>query len=130
MRALLRHLRRTLSSFKSILGYISAVAMIIDAAFNAYVIWKYPEIANQQRKVSARAAAAAAAAACSSSEYPRPVATPANTVVCAVGARGSRRCRCCALLACTANRLAHSAMLTLTRWTLVRAGRCAAAALL
>mmetsp|Transcript_3243 Transcript_3243/g.5033 ORF Transcript_3243/g.5033 Transcript_3243/m.5033 type:complete len:239 (+) Transcript_3243:120-836(+) len=38
-------------SFGSILGYLSAVCMIVDAFFNFYVIWKYPEIeANQQRK--------------------------------------------------------------------------------
>jgi hypothetical protein len=40
-------------SFSSILGYISAIAMLVNAVFNFYVIFKYPEIEEQQhRKVT------------------------------------------------------------------------------
>ncbi|KAG5182426.1 hypothetical protein JKP88DRAFT_348871 [Tribonema minus] len=37
-------------SFGSILGYISGIAMIADSIFNFFVILKYPEVQNQQRK--------------------------------------------------------------------------------
>eukprot|EP00953_Heterococcus_sp_UTEX-ZZ885_P020704 11578-Heterococcus_DN1.PRE.2 len=36
--------------FNSILGYISAVAMLVNAVFNFYVIFKYPEIEEQQHR--------------------------------------------------------------------------------